>query len=118
MEHSPETGTFAPSLTLNHEQLKALGLELPAAGTKLTLEAEAVVTHSSTEDPNADGDIDASHIELRLVELKVETDENPVDRRAKALSKVWKGPKKIAERDVGGTPEKGEFGAFNRRFGL
>jgi hypothetical protein len=119
MVHDPEKGMLAPCLTLNHEQLKALGFEtLPVAGTRLEVTAVAVVTRSTTEDPDANGDIDYSHVELRLVELdcKEAAEPNAVKRREEKHSRF--GAKKLAERDVGGTAEKGEFGAFNRRFGL
>ena len=62
-------------LTLNQEQLKALGMDLPTAGTTLRLEAVAVVVRSSTEDPDADGDVDYVSVELQLTELGIEEEE-------------------------------------------
>jgi hypothetical protein len=35
--------------------------------------------------------------------------------RKRKARKAWRA--KVGERDVGGSPEKGEYGAFNRRYG-
>lgn len=107
MAHKPGEGEMVPQpcvagseypyglrLTLNQAQLDALGLELPPAGTELHLEARAVVTRSSTEDPDADGDIDYVCVELQLCELGIEEgdsgeEENPVELRAKNAGKLY-----------------------------
>jgi hypothetical protein len=115
-------------LRLDAEQLEALGItEPPPAGTRWQIEATAVVTHSATEDPDADGDCDGICVELQLTELGVEeSDDTPAsdklnDRAAVALYRKRKARKawrvKVDERDVGGSPEKGEYGAMNRRCG-
>jgi hypothetical protein len=63
-------------INLNQEQLDALGIKgLPAAGTTMHLEAVAVVTRSSTEDPDADGDVDYVCLEMQVTELAVEEGE-------------------------------------------
>lgn len=107
MSHKPGEGEAIPAqigpvseypyglrLTLNQAQLEALGLGLPPAGTELHLEARAIVTRSSTEDPDADGDIDYVCVELQLCELGIEEgegseEENPVERRAKNAGKLY-----------------------------
>lgn len=82
-------------LKLNEAQLAALELEMPTAGTKLHIEANATVTRSSTEDPDADGDIDYVCVELQLTELGVEEaegpeeDEDPAEGRLKAAQKLY-----------------------------
>lgn len=59
--------------TLNQEQLSALGYEeLPPAGTTLRLEAMGVVTRASSEDPDADGDIDYLCVEIQITEMGIE----------------------------------------------
>lgn len=84
-------------MTLNEEQLSALGLEgLPPAGTTLHLEAVAVVTRSSTEDPDADGDIDYVCVELQLTQLGVEEEgdseeEGAVERRERRGKRMYGG---------------------------
>jgi hypothetical protein len=114
-------------LRLDREQLEALGItEPPPAGKRWQIEATAVVTHSATEDPDADGDVDGMCVELQLTELGVSEETKPVsnalqDRAAALLyrqrnaRKAWR--KKVGERDIGGSPEKGEFGVLNRRYG-
>lgn len=83
-------------MTLNEAQLEALGLEMPPAGTKLHIEAAAVVTRSATEDPDADGDIDYVCVEMQLTELGVEVGErseepkNEVDKREEKARKLYK----------------------------
>lgn len=107
MSHKPGEGQCTPMpcvsseypyglrLTLNEEQLVALGLtQLPTAGVTLRLEAVAVVTRSSTEDPDADGDIDYVCVELQLTELGVELeeiadDENAVEKRDKGAKRLY-----------------------------
>lgn len=59
--------------TLNQEQLEALGYtELPPAGTTLRMEATGVVTRASSEDPDADGDIDYLCVEIQITEMGLE----------------------------------------------
>lgn len=114
---------FGLRLTLNGPELEKLGLdELPEAGTEVTLGARAIVTRAATEDPDADGDIDQVCVELQITHLGLgdeeEKDENPVDARDRKARTIYdKGLKKDGEREVGGSPEKGEFGALNRRYG-
>lgn len=108
MRHKPGEGECTPMpcvsseypyglrLTLNEEQLVALGLAaLPVAGTKLRLEAVAVVTRSSTEDPDADGDIDYVCVELQLTELGIEEEEsegpNAEERTKQATKRMYGG---------------------------
>lgn len=60
-------------LNLNQEQLAAVGYEeLPPAGTKLRIEAVGVVTRASSEDPDADGDIDYLCVEVQITEMGIE----------------------------------------------
>jgi hypothetical protein len=60
-------------LTLNQEQLEALGYsELPPAGTKCRIEALGVVVKASSEDPDADGDCDYLCVELQITEMGME----------------------------------------------
>lgn len=65
-------------LNLTQEDLKKLGYDgLPPAGTKLHLEAEGVVTRASSEDPDADGDIDYLCVEVQVTQLGMaETEES------------------------------------------
>lgn len=60
-------------LNITHEQLAKLGYsELPPAGTELRLEAVACVVKTESCDPDADGDVDYSCIELQIKELGIE----------------------------------------------
>lgn len=60
-------------LNLNQEQLAALGYDsLPPAGTCLRIEAVGCVTRSSSEDPDADGDIDYLCVEVQITEMGME----------------------------------------------
>jgi len=60
-------------LNLSQEELGKLGYEgLPPAGTTLHLDAIGVVTRASSEDPDADGDIDYLCVEIQITELGVE----------------------------------------------
>ncbi len=60
-------------LSLNQEQLAALGHEeLPPAGTCLRIEAVGCVVRSSSEDPDADGDIDYLCVEVQITEMGME----------------------------------------------
>lgn len=63
-------------LNLNQEQLAALGYqELPPAGTTLRIEAVGCVVRSSSEDPDADGDIDYLCVEIQITEMGIEEEE-------------------------------------------
>jgi hypothetical protein len=76
-------------LNLNAEQLAALGIEgLPPAGTTMHLEAVAVVTRSSTEDPDADGDVDYVCLEMQVTQLAVEEGEGGEDEEDEPETKV------------------------------
>lgn len=60
-------------LNLNQEQLEALGYdELPPAGTTVRIEAVGCVTRASSEDPDADGDIDYLCVEIQITEMGLE----------------------------------------------
>jgi len=60
-------------VTLNQEQLQALGYEgLPPAGTIVRIEAVGCVTRASSEDPDADGDIDYLCVEVQITEMGME----------------------------------------------
>lgn len=63
-------------INLTQDQLKALGYEgLPPAGTMLHIEATGCVTRASSEDPDADGDIDYLCVEVQITEMGVEETE-------------------------------------------
>jgi hypothetical protein len=72
------TSPYPYSLRLNitHEELGKLGYtELPPAGTELHMEAKCVVVRATTEDPDADGDVDYCCIEVQIKELGLEEEE-------------------------------------------
>jgi len=122
-------------LTLNQEQLQALGFkDLPPAGTPLHIEALAVVTSSSTQDPDADGDVDYVCVELQLTELGCEVEaepepaEKPGERRLRQAAKLYKASvdektnsrrqrieQAQADTDGGGTT--GPYGTLNAPVG-
>lgn len=108
---------FGLRLTLGQEQLEALGLDLPPAGTELHIEAVAIVTSSSTEDPDADGDVDFVNVSLQLTQLGVEKPQevkkaaNPVNRRQVKSAKLYNPP----DKDGGGN--WGPFGALVKPVG-
>ena len=63
-------------LNLSQEQLKALGYDgLPPAGTMVRIEAVGCVTRASSEDPDADGDIDYLCVEIQITEMGLEETE-------------------------------------------
>jgi len=63
-------------LSLNAEQLAALGYDgLPPAGTCLRIEAVGCVVRASSEDPDADGDIDYLCVEVQITEMGMEEEE-------------------------------------------
>ena len=75
---APSEGPSYPyglTLTLEAEQLEALGVsleELPSAGNGFHLEALGVIRRSSTEDPDADGDVDRVSLELQITHMGFE----------------------------------------------
>jgi hypothetical protein len=95
------------AITLGLEQLEALGIEFPHAGESFDITAKAVVSHSSTSDPDADGDIDAACVVLELTELELDAHAG----RAKRHAKKMYGKDTDADRDGGGTT--GPFGTLN-----
>lgn len=81
-------------LTLTQEQLEDLGFtELPHAGESFTIEAKGVVRRSTTEDPDADGDVDYACVELQLTHLGLEgEDDKSRSKRAKGkAAKLYGG---------------------------
>lgn len=110
MSHEPGEGMPEPytpcaypcglTLRLGEPELKKLKLPFPEAGTTLRVEAVAVVTRASQEDPDADGDVDFICVELQVVKLGVqesrgeaedeeEEEENPVDRRNRKARTIF-----------------------------
>lgn len=80
---------------LTHEQLAKLGYdELPPAGTTLRLEAVACVTRTESCDPDADGDVDYSCIELQIKELGLQEegdeDEEEEDRGTDRAERMYR----------------------------
>lgn len=77
-----ETGMAMPAISpypyglrlcLTQEELEKLGYEgLPEAGTQVRIEALACVTRASSEDPDADGDVDYLCVEMQITELGIE----------------------------------------------
>lgn len=71
--YTPNPYPWGLRLNITHEQLEKLGYsELPPAGTGVRLEAIATVVRTESCDPDADGDIDYSCIELQIKELGIE----------------------------------------------
>lgn len=69
----PNPYPYGLRLNITHEQLAKFGYsELPPAGTELHGEFVATVVRVTSEDPDADGDIDYSCIELQIKELGLE----------------------------------------------
>ena len=63
-------------INLSQEQLQALGYDgLPPAGTMVRIEAVGCVTRASSEDPDADGDIDYLCVEIQITEMGMEETE-------------------------------------------
>jgi major coat protein len=60
-------------LHLTQVELEKLGYDgLPPAGTRVRIEAVACVTRASSEDPDADGDIDYLCVEMQVTEMGIE----------------------------------------------
>ena len=58
---------------LTATELEKLGYEgLPPAGTCLKIDAVGCVTRSTSEDPDADGDVDYVSVEVQITELAIE----------------------------------------------
>jgi hypothetical protein len=73
---APSPYPYGLRLNLTQEELEKLGCDgLPEAGTKIRLEAIAVVVRASTEDPDADGDCDWCSVDLQITELGIEEEE-------------------------------------------
>ena len=73
---APSPYPYGLRINLSQDQLKALGYsDLPPAGTTLHIEATGVVTRASSEDPDADGDIDYLCVEVQITEMGVEETE-------------------------------------------
>jgi hypothetical protein len=69
---------YGLALNLDMEALEALGIEeMPSAGTEFHLEAHGCITHSSTCDPDADGDVDGCCLTLQITHLGFEHGEEP-----------------------------------------
>ena len=65
-------------INLSQEQMEALGMTgLPVAGTTVHMEATAVVTRASSEDPDADGDVDYLCVEMQITEMAIEDAADP-----------------------------------------
>lgn len=86
---------YGMRLTLNQQQLEQLGYDgLPPAGTTLRIEAVGCVVRASTEDPDADGDIDYLCVEVQITEMGMEEEassgkdeEEPGDRAGRMYGK-------------------------------
>lgn len=96
----PNPYPYSLRLNLTHEQLEKLGYsELPPAGTHIKLEATACVVRVESCDPDADGDIDYSCIELQIKELGIEQDgveddeEEPSERSERQAGNLYGGKK-------------------------
>lgn len=69
----PNPYPYGLRLNLTHEQLEKLGYsELPPAGCEIRGEFVGTVVRVTSEDPDADGDIDYSCIEIQIKELGIE----------------------------------------------
>lgn len=69
----PNPYPYGLRLNLTHEQLEKLGYkELPPAGVEIRGEFVGTVVRVTSEDPDVDGDIDYSCIELQIKELGIE----------------------------------------------
>jgi|ERR1022692_2528708 hypothetical protein len=99
------------SITLDLDQLEALGLEFPQAGESFSIRATAVVTHSSTSDPDADTHVEAACVVLTLVDLTLDADGS---RHARNAAVMYGGG---VDSEGGGTPDSNPFGRLNRVVG-
>jgi len=71
-----------PSITLNREQLKAMGVTiLPRAGAEVLLSGVARVVHASTSDHDRDGKLDSAHVVLEFEPAELELEEIPEEPR-------------------------------------
>lgn len=81
-------------LHLTQVDLEKLGYDgLPPAGTKVRIEAMACVTRASSEDPDADGDIDYLCVEMQITELGIEETEASAgsDEAGGRADRMYKG---------------------------
>ena len=61
---------YGLAINLNAEQLKVLGInQLPSAGMQFKIEALGTATRASTEDPDADGDVDSACLCIQITDL-------------------------------------------------
>jgi len=65
------------ALTLDMDDLATLGIEFPGAGADFHIEATGIVTHSTTLDPDADGDVDQACVTLKIKMLGLELGPSP-----------------------------------------
>jgi hypothetical protein len=96
--------------TLNLDQLEALGIEFPQAGESFSIRATAVVTHSSTSDPDADTHVEAACVVLTLVDLTLDADGSRFARNAARMYGTG-----ALDPDGGGTT--GAYGKLNAPVG-
>jgi hypothetical protein len=81
-------------LHLTQEILEALGFEeLPPAGSTFKVEGIGVVTSASTEDPDADGDVDMANVRIQMTHLAIEqdSDKNRAAARKSKAAKLYGG---------------------------
>jgi hypothetical protein len=110
---APNPSPYGLRLTLNQDQLAALGFkDLPKAGTEVHLEAVAIVTRSSTEDPDADGDVDYVCVELQLTELGCEVDAEPEPAENQVACRLRQGRKLYNPPGRPDTDGGGNFGPY------
>lgn len=86
--------SFGTCLCLDETHLEQLGFtELPPAGTAFMIEAKAIVRRSSTEDPDADGDVDRASLELQITHLGLEeqSDKMRAATRSAKAAKLYGG---------------------------
>jgi hypothetical protein len=84
-------------LNLTQDELAKLGYtELPPAGTELRLEAVGCVVRSSSEDPDADGDIDYLCVEVQITQLGVEQEEEKKDKAGGRAERMYAKSKQPA----------------------
>ncbi len=99
------------SLTLDIDQLDALGISIPEAGEPFAIRAEAIVSHSSTSDPDTDGNTESACVVLTLTSLTLDADGS---RYASNTRTMYGGPGGL-DPDGGGTT--GPFGKLNAPVG-
>ena len=102
-------------LTLDLDQLEALGLEFPEAGESFKIRATGVVTHASTSDPDRDSHIESACVVLTLVDLELDSDGS----RTRDAANTMYGSMGGVDADGGGTGGAYEyaFGKLNAKVG-